>query len=362
MRKLILLSAFIALLTDSDAQLKTYLTFESGPQWSLIKVADPGNVFQRANVKSTMAGFTLGQEIIPNLSIVTGAYYTPNRSGINMIDDRPHQSRWSSYTSIMIPVRVEYRIQPTEYPFSFTPRLGYVYGQVSQPGSPYQASGVLSAPDGTAYNYDLAESYSSQNLHMLEIGVGLNLRLHGFWQASFNISYMTGFTEPMSASLDYSTRGNAETSATYTTSGNSIQTTLAFNVPVSNIWQNRNYRIRARVEKSVYKGKPTSKKGQVYVGAEIGSLWRQFNASNPAIGARPMEGRGMFRYANMHTGAYIGYMVTDEVGIDVGALYQQSSMFYAIMYDHEVDFVVKVPAPLYLGYRCASGTSMMFIR
>ena len=230
MKKLILLSAFFAILTNLNAQLKTYLTFEAGPQWSLFRVADPGNVFKRANVKSTMAGFTIGQEIIPNLSIVTGAYYVPNRNGINMIDDRPHQSRWSSYTSLLIPLRAEYRIQPTEYPFSFTPRLGYVYGLVSGPESPYLAYGVLSAPDGTAYEYDLAESYSSQNLHMLEIGVGLNLRIYGFWQASLNLSYMTGFTDPMSTSLDYSTQGNPETSATYTTKGNSIHTTLAFNL------------------------------------------------------------------------------------------------------------------------------------
>ena len=348
MKKLILLLAFIAILTNTDAQLKTYLTFEAGPQWSLLRVADPGDVFQRANVKSTMAGFTIGQEIIPNLSIVTGAYYVPNRNGINMIDNRPHQSRWSSYTSLLIPLRAEYRIQPTEYPFSFTPRLGYVYGLVSLPESPFLASGVLSAPDGTAYGYDLAESYSSQNLHMLEIGIGLNLRIYGFWQASLNLSYMTGFTDPMSTSLDYSTQGNPETSATYTTKGNSIQTTLAFNIPVSNIWQNKDYRVRARIENSVYKGKSTSRKGQFYLGAEIGSLWRQFDATNPAIGARPMQGRGLFKYANMHTGAYFGYMFTDEVGIDVGALYQQSSMFYAIMYDHEVDFVIKVPAPLYV--------------
>jgi len=90
------------------------------------------------------------------------------------------------------------------------------------------------------------------------------------------------------------------------------------------------------------------RKGELYLGGEIGALWRLFYSSDPALGARPMEGRGIFRYANLHTGIYGGYMITPELGIDLGVNYQRSSTFYALMYDHEVDFTGKNPAPLYL--------------
>jgi len=346
-RILLLLLPLLLMGIQTSAQLKTYLSFEAGPQWSLIKVNDPNEMFGSVMVGSSMAGFTLGQEIKPNLSIVTGAYYVPNRNGINMIDDRPHQSKWSSYNALMIPLRIEYRIQPTEYPFSFTPRLGYMFGLV-QSGDSYQASGVLSSPDGTAYTYDLSESYTTEDLHMLEVGIGLNLRLHGFWQASLNLSYLTGFTNPLSSTLDYTSDGSNTTTATYDSKGNSLQTTLAFNIPVSNIWQLKDYRIRKKIEGSTFVGKPTGRKGQIYVGAEVGSLWRMFNASNPAIGARPMEDRGMFKYANLHAGVHVGYMFSNEVGIDVGANYQGSSTFYAIMYDHLVNFATENTAPMYL--------------
>ena len=63
MKKLLLLLAFAMMLQNVSAQLKTYLTFEAGPQWSLIKVADPNGVFKNASVRSSVAGFTLGQEI-----------------------------------------------------------------------------------------------------------------------------------------------------------------------------------------------------------------------------------------------------------------------------------------------------------
>ena len=61
-----------------------------------------------------------------------------------------------------------------------------------------------------------------------------------------------------------------------------------------------------------------------------------------------MTDRGIFRYSNMHTGIYAGYMLTNELGVDIGAIYQRSSTHYALMYDHEVDFVTTMSAPLYL--------------
>ncbi|MEN8230560.1 MAG: hypothetical protein ABFS38_20545 [Bacteroidota bacterium] len=348
MKKLISQIALIMLVVHANAQLKTYLTLEAGPQWSLVKVADQGGYFQSANVKSSMAGITLGQEIMPNLSLVTGIYYQPYMDGINMIDDRPQQSRWATYTAFLIPLRAEYRVQFSEFPVSLTPRLGYIYGMISQPETGYQASGILSAPDGTALGYDLTHDYESVSLHMLETGIGLNLRFFGIWQASLNLSYLTGFTEPASTSVAYSGMGVPVSSATYTTRGNTLYSSLAFSVPVSNIWQNKDYRIRSRIENSAYAGKPTEKKGEVYAGGEVGSLWRQFNITNPAIGARPMTDRGIFRYANLHAGGYVGYMFSEELGIDLGVNYQRSSTFYALSYDHEVDFVMNAPAPLFL--------------
>ena len=121
MKKPLFLLLMAMMLQNASAQLKTYVTLEAGPQWSLIQVADPNDLFERASVRSSMAGFTLGQEIIPNLSIVTGVYYVANRNGINMIDKRPHQSGWSSYNSLLVPLRVEYRIQPTEFPLVLHP-------------------------------------------------------------------------------------------------------------------------------------------------------------------------------------------------------------------------------------------------
>ncbi len=350
MQRIVSLALLVLLCIPLDAQLRTYVTLEAGPHWSLVKVDDPGDYFKSANVKSTIAGLTVEQEVMKNLSVVTGLYYQPYKTGMNMIDDRSQQQRLDSHTALMIPLRVQYRAQPTEYPVSITPRIGYIFSLNSGSGGTSTNSSILTAPDGTTFSYDLVKSPVSSNLHLLEVGLGIGLRFSGLWQASMNLSYLTGVLNDAVASstLDYNDGQGNDRTAIYDTKGNGLYSTLSFHMPVSNIWQNRDYRIRARIENSVSKGKPLERKGSYYAGIDLGSLWRLYHTSNPAIGARPMEGRVPFRYANFRGGAYAGYMLSDEVGMDVGVNYQRSSTYYALMYDHEVDFEGETGAPMYL--------------
>jgi hypothetical protein len=350
MKRTISLVAVIFLFSTLDAQLKTYLTLEAGPHWSMYRVSDPGNYFTSANVPSSILGVTLGQELMKNLSVVTGLYYQPYKTGINMDDKRPQPSRLDDHLALMVPVRVQYRIQPTDFPVSFTPRLGYMYSRNSNPETPFVTGSILSAPDGTAFSYDLLQGSGKSSNHLLEVGAGLGLRIFGYWQASLNLSYLTGVFDAPSPSniLNYTDQQGNNYTAEYNSKGNGLFTTLSFHVPVSNIWQNKDYRIRARIENSVYEGKDVERKGQFYVGGEIGSLWRLFVTSNPALGARPMEGRVPLRYANLHAGGYVGYMLTHELGVDLGVNYQGSSTFYSLMYDHRVNFEGETPAPMYL--------------
>jgi len=347
-----MLAMAVLLNIQASAQLLTSFNVEAGTMWNMIKVDDPGNQFQQANIRSYVFGFTVGQEVLPNLSVVSGVLYVPLNEGINMVDDRPHQVQWTSSHSFLIPLRAEYRIQPSEFPVSFTPRLGYVHRLHAEPESLYAYSSLLSAPDASAYTYDVQQVFEQPSSHMLEVGMGLNLSLSGAWRASFNLSYMTAlFDSPKDVySLDYSGESGSPVSTTYTSKGNSLYTTLAFNLPLSNIWQNKDYRIRARIEKSAYKGKPVDRRGQAYLGGDIAALWRGFSSTNAAVGARPMTDKGILRFANLNTGIYAGYMLTGDIGVDVGVYYQRSSTFYAIMYDHEVDYVTKVPAPMYLEF------------
>jgi hypothetical protein len=350
LRTLALIFLISQISTCMQAQLKTWLNLEAGPQWSLLKVSDPGGYFQGANVRSYVAGATLGQEVLRNFTLSTGVLYIPGNDGINMIDDRPNQSSWQASSSILIPLRAEYTIWPGGYPVSFTPRAGYIYRKDFLSDNLHTAESILSAPDGTVLSYQIQQFGEQNTVHLMEIGMGINLRFSNSWQSSLNLSYMTFLSGSPSTrySLDYNNEAGEDVSTVYTTKGNTLITTLALNIPLSNIWQMKSYRVRSRIENSSFDGKPVERKGIIYVGAELGSLWRSFTGNNPAVGPRPMEDRGLFRYANFHTGIYAGYMFTEEIGVDIGAIYQRSTTHYALMYDHEVDLVTREPAPLYL--------------
>lgn len=339
----------VQLKAQPGAELKTWLSIETGPQWSMLKVTDPGAYFQKANVRSFVTGITIGQEILRNFTLSTGVLYIPRYDGINLIDDRPNQAGWSASSSFLIPLRAEYTVWTGDNPVSFTPRIGYVYNRESRSDEVYTAGSILSSPDGTVISYDIEQLAEQDLSHLLEVGIGINLSFSNSWKTSLNLSYMTSLTGSPSNrySLDYDD-GSGTASTTYTTKGNSLITTLALNIPLSNIWQMKSYRVRKRIENSTFDGKGIERKGIIYVGGELGSLWRSFSGNNPAVGPRPMEERGLFRYANFHTGIYAGYMFTEELGVDIGAIYQRSTTHYALMYDHEVDFVTKERAPLYL--------------
>lgn len=350
MKRFIPALALTLLATTLSAQLKTYLSLEAGPHWSMVKVDDPGGYFEDVAAGSFIGGFTVDQEIFPNLSVGTGLYYLPYQTGINMIDDRRMQSRSDSHTALRIPLRVQYTIQPNEYPVFFTPRVGYIFSLNSPPDIDFAVDGVISSPDGTAFSYFHSQQPEEPGKHLLELGMSVGLRFSGLWQISLNLSFLSGVLNNTSSefSLNYSDQQGYSRTAMYSSKGNGLYSTLAFNMPLSKLWQNRNYRIHSRIENSAWKGKSVQRKGEFYVGGEVGALWRLFYSSDPAVGARPMEGRGIFRYANLHTGIYGGYMITPELGIDLGVNYQRSNTFYSLMYDHEVDFTGKSPAPMYL--------------
>lgn len=333
-----------------EAQKKTYLNLEAGPYWSIVKVTDPGGYFAPSMANTAIAGGTIEQELWNEFYVGTGLYYVPSKTGINMADSRRHQSRNDSHAALMIPVRFRYRIQPTEYPVSFSPRAGYYYSINREPSTYFSNQGIISEPGGTAFFYRQEQDEAAPPRHLIELGLSVGLRFAGLWEASLNMSYLSGVLNQAvpSFGLDYSDGQGMDRTAVYESRGNGLFASLSFQVPVSNLWQNRDYRIRSRIENSLYEGKSVERKGSFYMGGELGALWRLFHTSNPALGARPMEGRGLFRYANFHTGIYAGYMLNDELGLDLGVNYQRSNYFFAVMLDHEVDYAGKTGAPLYL--------------
>ncbi len=346
MKKFFVILVLALLCQHLLAQHLTYIGVEGGTHWNMLK-PNQAQLFSHASVPGSLGGIYLGQEIGRNLNLMVGAVYLAVNEGVDLVDKRPHTSRQYAYSSLMFPLRAEFRVQPTTFPLSFSPRLGYVFGLVSREGG-YSTSSFIWGPNEEALRYDMQQIAGEDRLHMMEIGLSVGLRFAGAWQGNLSLSYLKGFSDPGGTSIRYLLQDGSSGTVNYSSGGNLLYSSFSINMPISHIWQNRDFRIRKRIEQGSYEGKAVEKRGRFYLGAEGGSLWRSFFSNNPAIGARPMTNKVPFRFANFHGGLYAGMMLQENLGLDIGVLYQRSSLFYTSMYDHDINLLVRASAPLFL--------------
>jgi len=335
----------------ANAQVKTYVTLEAGPAWDLNKTQDPGGIFIRSSIPGSLGGIGIWQELSPYVSFSTGAYYHSYSGGVNLLDQRPHQARVESFDALFIPARLGLRIKSSAFPIGFTLISGYHLGFIMGDLQLNNYSSSLVDPLGGVVAYQVQESATTRSyVQLLEGSIKADYRFPNNWQLSFSVARFTGLAPVKNTTIDYSLNGGTSRQATYRNNGTRAQALFSLDIPVSNLWINKDYRAQRRIEHSSFRGKGVTKDHDFYFGADFGALWREFAASNPAIGASPMDHRGVFRYSNMHTGLFFGYMLTGSTGIDIGANFQRSSSFFALMYDHEVDLVNKERAPFYLEF------------
>jgi len=347
---IVLLSAMLMQI-NVQGQLKTYLSAEAGPAWDISRVRGGGDLFSTSVLYGSIAGISLWQEVLPNLSLGAGLYTHQYAGGLNFTDERPHQPAVKIHSTLLVPLRVAYRLQLPDFPVSLTARLGYEFGLITGDPLLREASSLVTNAEGVTIQYTTTDELPVHNvLHMVEAGISADYRFPNNWQVAVQFSHFSGLRETMYTTVDYTTSAANTSQATYAHDGSRMQATFNLGIPVSNLWENRDLRLHRRVENSVGSGGLARSNRYIYFGGDLAALWRSFSTSNPAIGARPMEGTGMFRYANLHTGIFAGYMFNSIAGIDIGAYYQRSSLFTSIMYDHETDFSDISSAPMFLDF------------
>ncbi|MEX0987601.1 MAG: hypothetical protein WD052_09005 [Bacteroidales bacterium] len=336
---------------NTIGQLKTYIVPGTGTAWDINRVQDQGKMFSQANTFGMVSGVAIWQDITPNFSLGSGVWIHQYTGGINVKDSRPHQAGFNSYQAILIPALISYRIQIPDLLLSLTPRLGYQYGMVRGGGNLQNASSLVSGETGETITYELQDSPPDQdNLHLIEAGISLDYRFPNNWQFSLGFSHFSGLSEVKYSTIDYQSTDGNNYQAVYTSDGSRIQSTLHLHIPVSNLWENLDVRIRRRVENSVGTNASARSQRYIYFGGDLGAHWRSFSTSNPAVGPFPISGKGIFKYSNLFAGGYLGFMFNSQTGLDIGAYYQRSGSYLSIMYDHESDFDLKQSAPMFLNF------------
>ncbi|MFC2080042.1 hypothetical protein ACFLRQ_01060 [Bacteroidota bacterium] len=352
MKRYLLLSILLfSLVTNTFCQLKTYISVDAGPSWDISPVQDPGTVFSATVIPGETVGITIWQEFLKNLSLGTGAYLHNYSYGINFNDQRPHQASFQASRMLLIPLRLSYRIKFEAFPFGLTPILGYQHGIQISSSDIQSTSSYISTEEGTLIRYNLLKnSFFYTSAALIEAGVNVDYRFKNNWQLSLSLSYLRGLKEMNTSTMTYLDINGISNTASYTYNGTRTQTAIALYAPISNLWENRDLRLHRRIENASSKGSSLKNYHYIYFGGDLAAIWRLFSNTNPAVGPYPMRERGIFRYSNLQTGVYLGYMFNDIIGLDIGGYLQRSTSFFTLMYDHEVNYVNKARAPYFLEF------------
>ncbi|MFZ5940243.1 MAG: hypothetical protein ACOYXB_06680 [Bacteroidota bacterium] len=332
-----------------SGQHRTWLSLEGGPKWdySQEKNADP--VFLNSHYASPSAGIALWQELGRVVSIGTGAYWMPLYEGFRVRDHRPGSAGQPLLNTLQIPLRLAFRYQMEDRPFYLSFQIGYLASIALDTMNLLSGNSQFntSEQDVVSFSYSSTATYFSL-MNNLEAGLKGGFLIGNNWEVSLGMLWHLGLREFNRSGLNYTATNGLTGLASYSSRGSNFQLNAALMIPLSNIWANRDFRIRSKIENSLYRGKDTDQANTLYFGATAGSFWKTFNYTNTALTARPPSHRGIFRYASFETGAYIGYMFTGRIGADIGAYYLPSSLFFSAAYDQENSTAVKVPAPFFL--------------
>ena len=279
-KRFLWIALLIIPLLPLHAQYKTYLGIQAGPAWDLLRVDDPGNYFLRARLKGTVYGLSLRQEVLNQLYVETGLYYSETQTGLNLDDNRLLQPAWPVYRTFLVPVKAGFRIQPSSTPIGITPSAGYQLGLIrGNTGTPGNASTVSIPGDRTlSYTAEVIPEPASA-AHALTLGLMFDYRFENNWLVALSFAHQAGFSRLYETRITYTGEDGNQREAAYTGEGSRFYTTLGLQVPVSNIWHNRDARIRASIEQSRGAGKTVTRNRAIYIGGEFGGRWRRCGGS-----------------------------------------------------------------------------------
>lgn len=343
-----MLSALLFLpATALFAQRETRLTAGAGPAWDINPMDDPQEMFNRSVIPGTFIQAALSQEITGKLYVGTGFTYHRYYSGLNLADRRPHQPQNASFTAMTFPLRVSRYFEIPALVVDLQPHIGYHYGIVRDETALNDISSLISDEAGTTLEYSVTTSSANPSMHLLEAGITVIYPLENNWSLAVDLSRMTGLRAVTSSVVDYTLAGTP-VQATALARGSRWQSAFTLEIPVSNLWHNKQERQHRRIEHSTEKSSFARKNHRIYFGGDIGLLWQLAKTSSMAVGTRYIESRGFFRYSHLHTGIFAGYMFNDHSAVDIGAYYRRSGTCLSLMYDHETDYFECNPAPMYL--------------
>ncbi|WOK04900.1 hypothetical protein RT717_17600 [Imperialibacter roseus] len=241
----IILTAFVGIYLQAEAQHKTYLGFELGPKYEKISVDDLGGmVGEKPIYYSPAGGFIVGQEISQGLLLETGLNAYKYGVGFRLKSPNVGLISGQSYAAIQIPVRLKSNFGFFRERLKLSPFIGYSFvhnmryeidrGSTNIGGH----SSSFHAGDESRLTM-VATPGLRKNYSLIEAGVSVSWQFKNSFVLYINGSSTKGFKKMTEIDGTYQIGNGPEQSAKISSNGDFYNMLFGVKFPISPAWQYR---------------------------------------------------------------------------------------------------------------------------
>ena len=177
---------------------------------------DPGGRLEQAALDGALWGITLREVVLKYLYLETGVYTRPYKVGIAF--SNIGSTGGTDRNAVLLPLRVGARWPLFKGKVTVAPVVGYVLALANEGQTP-RVYGDLRGLAADTIHYDYTVQYPTQSFSLLQLGLGLDIRLWSKTLLSISTGYYQGLDKILIQHIKYSVNSGPETAATAYTKG-----------------------------------------------------------------------------------------------------------------------------------------------
>jgi hypothetical protein len=198
------------------AQSSTYIGVDVSYVAEKYGFNDPGGRLEQAALDGALWGINLREVLLKYLYLETGVYTRPYKVGIAFRDIG--STGGTDRKAILLPLRVGARLPLFKGKVTVAPVVGYVLALANEGQTPWSYGGLQGlAADTIQYGYTV--QYPTQSFSLLQLGLGLDIRLWPKTLLCISTGYYQGLDKILIQHIKYSVNSGPETTATAYTKG-----------------------------------------------------------------------------------------------------------------------------------------------
>ncbi|WP_276480088.1 hypothetical protein [Paraflavitalea pollutisoli] len=186
--------------TGTHAQDKTLIGVEVAYSADVFKIADPGARMSKPDVSAALWGVNIRRSIHKYAFFETGVYMRAYKVGLAF--DGYYGSQSTDRTAYLLPLRIGARLPLLKSAVAICPVAGFTFG-ITDEGSLIKSDGIFGWDGVEKIQYKYTVQYPSQVLTLVQVGLGVDIKLWPKTLLHLNTNYYAGISPALRQTIQY---------------------------------------------------------------------------------------------------------------------------------------------------------------